>query len=103
MSTSTPASLASSFIRCNSLTVGAPGFSKKIVEHSAAMHCANNDGLSAVRPLINAHLFCLGGGSDETDVAKTVPYLDVASFDQDVNSGPPGPEAPPPKKYGSTT
>ena len=68
------------------------------------MHWANNDGLSAVRPEINAHLFCFGGGSDETDVAKTVPYLEVASFDQDANSDPPGPEDPAaPKKYGSTT
>ena len=104
INTLTPAANASSFIRCNSSTVGAPGFSKKIVEHSAAMHCANNDGLSAVRPLINAHLFRLGGGSEETDAAKTVPYSDATSFDQDANSDPPGPEAPAsPKKYGSTT
>ena len=66
------------------------------------MHCVNNAGLSAVLPLINAHRFCLGGGSDETDVVNTVPYLDVVSADQEVNSGPPGPDAPAPKKYGST-
>ena len=102
INTLTPAINASFFICCNSFTVGAPGFSKNIVEHPAAMHCVNNAGLSAVLPLINAHRFCLGGGSDETDVVNTVPYLDVVSADQEVNSDPPGPDAPAPKKYGST-
>jgi len=74
-----------------------------MVLHPAAMHCVNNDGLSAVRPLINAHRGRSGGGSDETDAAKTVPYSDATSFDQDANSDPPGPDAPSPENHGSTT
>jgi len=80
------------------LTVGAPGFSKKIVLHLASIHSLNNLGLSAVRPDINAHLGCLGLGKSFTDVPKTVPYLDLDSSDQILNSGPPGALAPGPRK-----
>ena len=44
------------------------------------MHSVKSRGLSAVRPLMRAHLGCLGDGSSPTDVPKTVPYLAVESL-----------------------
>jgi hypothetical protein len=94
MSTPTPALFASSLMPLNSDTVGAPGFSRNIVEHLAFMHSVNNLGLSAVRPLINAHRGRFGSGKSDTDVPNTVPYLDLASSAHALNSVPPGLDAP---------
>jgi len=65
------------------------------------MHSVNKRGLSAVRPLINAHRGCLGSGISPMDVPNTVPYFDVESSAHSLNSGPPGPDAPPPRNHGS--
>ena len=83
------------------LTVGAPGFSKKMVLHLALIHSLNNLGLSAVLPLINAHLGCFGSGRSLTEVPKTVPSLEDVSSAQVLNSGPPGDVAPAPRNHGS--
>ena len=101
INTPTPAASASSFICANSATVGAPGFSRMIVEHLAAMHSVNKRGLSAVRPEISAQRGCLGSGRSPIEVPKAVPYLAVDSSAHSLNSGPPGPEAPPPRNQGS--
>ena len=85
----------------NILTVGAPGFSKMIVEHLASIHSLNNFGLSAVRPLINAHRGCWGSGKSLTAVPNVVPYLEVEESAHSLNSGPPGPVDPPPRNHGS--
>ena len=104
MSTPTPAFFASSLIPLNSLTVGAPGFSRNIVVHLAPMHSVNKRGLSAVRPDINAHRGCFGSGNSDTDVPNTVPYLVAASSLHDLNSDPPGPDMPADQRnHGSMT
>lgn len=103
INTSIPASSASSFIFCNSATVGAPGFSKYIHLHFALIHSVNNFGLSAVRPLINATRGCCGSGNSATDEAKIVPWVEVVSVAQELNSGPPGPVEPGPRNQGSMT
>merc|ERR1719261_777282 len=101
---STPVSAACCFMISSSPTVGAPGFSRYIRQHTAAMASPRSRGLSTVRPLMRVSRLTPSafGGTADSEVWNWTPCSASVFSLNSANSGPPGPLAPGPKNHGST-